>query len=138
MLLALGPNSSWPSAAVVAQAMMHLTRVLRRDARRYGRYVGKRRAWVMIANAGFDGQQVQEGDLIPPIRRNGKLVDPLRKARADLVAAVRLDGLYGQRWKTETVNSVIKRKFGDDIRSRLPSLQNREPLIKGLVYNIHV
>ncbi len=111
---------------------------LRRDARRYGRYVGQRRAWVMLADAGFDGQSVQDGDLIPPIRRGGNLVDPQRKARSDLVAAARLDGVYGQRWKTETVNSVIKRKFGDDIRSRLRSLQNREPIIKGLVYDIHV
>ncbi len=111
---------------------------LRRDARRYGRYVGRRRAWMMLADAGFDGSTVQAGDLIPPVRRAGKLVDPSRKARADLVAAARLDGVYGQRWKTETVNSVIKRKFGDAIRSRLRRLQSREPIIKGLVYNIHV
>jgi hypothetical protein len=52
-------------------------------------------------------------------------------------AAARLDGLYGQRWKTETVNSVIKRKFGDTIRSRSTRLQLREPIIKALVYNIH-
>ncbi|MDW8332469.1 MAG: hypothetical protein RMK43_12525 [Cyclobacteriaceae bacterium] len=76
-------------------------------------------------------------DILPPVRRHGKLVDPQRKARADLVAASRLDGLFGQRWKTETVNSVIKRKFGDTIRSRKTHLQNREPIIKGLVYNIH-
>jgi hypothetical protein len=55
----------------------------------------------------------------------------------DLIATARLDGLFGQRWKTETVNSVIKRKFGDTIRSRKTQLQNREPIIKGLVYNIH-
>ena len=45
--------------------------------------------------------------------------------------------LFGQRWKTETVHSVIKRKFGGDIRSRLKHRQNREPLIKGVVYNLH-
>jgi hypothetical protein len=65
------------------------------------------------------------------------LVDPDRKARADLVATARLDGLFGQRWKTETVNSVIKRKFGETICSRKAQLQNREPIIKVLVYNIH-
>jgi hypothetical protein len=75
--------------------------------------------------------------LIPPIRRHGKLIDAVRKARADLVSVARLDGLFGQRWKTETVNSVIKRKFGDTIRSRKRSLQRREPIIKGMVYNIH-
>jgi hypothetical protein len=45
--------------------------------------------------------------------------------------------LLGQRWKIETVNSVIKRKFGDTIRSCKIRLQDREPIIKGLVYNIH-
>jgi len=111
---------------------------LRRDARRYGRYQGKRKAWVMMADSGFDGQTVQEADLIPPVRRGGNLLSPERKARADLVSQARLDGLFGQRWKTETVNSVIKRKFGDTIRSRKRSLQRREPIIKGMVYNIHL
>lgn len=111
---------------------------LRRDARRYGCYVKRRRAWVLLADSGFDGKSTQPDDLIPPIRRNGKLVDPQRKARADLVSQARLDGLYGQRWKAETVNSVIKRKFGGFVRSRKPSLQQREPIVKGLLYNIHL
>ena len=106
---------------------------LRRQARRYGR----KGRWVMLADAGFDGRGVTERELIPPIRRGGNMVDPERVARAELVAAARLDGLYGQRWKAETVNSVIKRKFGDAIRSRLVVLQNREPAVKGLVYNLH-
>jgi len=93
--------------------------------------------WVFLADAGFDCQAVTDRDLVPPIRRGGRLVAPDRKARADLVAQARLDGLFGQRWKTETVHSVIKRKFGGDIRSRLKQRQNREPLIKALVYNLH-
>ena len=113
---------------------------LRRGARRYGRYRGGKRQWMMTADAGFDGRGVQEGDLIPPIRRGrgAKVVDPARVARAELVAQARLDGVYGQRWKTETVNSVIKRRFGSALRSRKLSLQHREPIIKGLVYNIHL
>ena len=66
------------------------------------------------------------------------MVDPDRKARADWVAAARLDGLFGLRWKTETVNSVIQRQAGDAIRSRRRSLQNRQPIIQALVYDIHV
>jgi len=91
-----------------------------------------------LGHAGFDGQGAREGDLIPPIRRGGNLLDPQRKARADLVSAARLDGLYGQRWISETAMSVIKRKFGDSIRSRLARLQQREPIIKALVYDIHL
>jgi hypothetical protein len=56
--------------------------------------------------------------------------------QASLYYQTRTGRIY-QRWKTETVNSVIKRKFGDTIRSRKRSLQRREPIIKGLVYNLH-
>ena len=91
----------------------------------------------MLAGSGFDGQTVRDDDLVPPVRRGGSLLDPKRKARADLVSQARLDGLFRQHWKPETVNSVIKRKFGDTIRSRKRSLERREPVIKGLVYNIH-
>jgi hypothetical protein len=66
------------------------------------------------------------------------LVAPDRNARAALVAAARLDGLFGQRWKSEPVIAVIKRTFGHDIRSRLRSLPTPEPIIKGLVYDIQV
>ena len=92
----------------------------------------------MLADAAFDSKTISPLDIILPIRRGGKLVDAARKARADLLSAARLDGLYGQRWKCETVHSVIKRKFGDRIRSRKPRLQNREAIIKGLIYNIHL
>ena len=93
--------------------------------------------WVFVADAGFDCRAVTDRDLIPPQRRRGRVVAPARKARVDLVAQARLDGLFGQRWKTETVHSVIKRKFGGDIRSRLKVRQNREPLVKTVVYNLH-
>jgi hypothetical protein len=48
-----------------------------------------------------------------------------------------LDGLFGQRWQSETVHAVIKRLFGDVIRSRSWQLQRREPMLKALVYNLH-
>jgi hypothetical protein len=110
---------------------------LRRQARRYGKRVAGKRAWVLLGDMGFDGQTTRPDDLIPPQRRHYDPVDPARRARTDLVDAARLDGLYGQRWKTETVNSVIKRKFGDTIRSRLRRLQRREPGVKALVYDLH-
>jgi hypothetical protein len=127
---------AWQAGRGPSNDSAHLS-ALRRGSGRYGKHEGRRRAWAMLADAGFDGDSVEVNDLIPPIRRHGKLVEPARKARADLVSAARLDGLFGQRWKTETVNSVIKRKFGDTIRSRKTRLQDREPIIKGLVYNIH-
>lgn len=92
----------------------------------------------ILADAGFDGRQVKEGDILPPVRKGGALRAQERIARAELVAQDRLDGLYGQRWKCETVNSVIKRKFGDTVRSRATRLHFREVFVKGLIYNIHL
>jgi hypothetical protein len=117
-----GPSSDAP-----------LTPGLKRDARRYG----NKKGWLDLADAGFDGQTAEVGDLIPPIRRGGNLVDPQRIARREWVDQARLDGVYGQRWKCETVNSVIKRKLGDAVRSRKARLQRREPALKALVYNLH-
>jgi hypothetical protein len=107
---------------------------LRRQASRYG----VRGRWLLLADSGFDSQTVRPGDLIPPQRRGGVLKRPDRVARLELVSAARLDGIYGQRWIVETVNSVIKRKFGDEIRSRKPRHRHREPIVKGLVYNLHL
>lgn len=107
---------------------------LRRRAARFAR----KRHWCVLADSGFDGKSARSGDLIPPVRRHGTITHPDRRARRDLVDAARLDGIYGQRWKSETVNSVIKRRFGSAISARLHSLQWREPHLKALVYNIHL
>ena len=87
-------------------------RGLRKDARRYGGSEGSGKSFLLLGDRGFDGGSVREGDLIPPIRRGGSLLDPERIERKDRVEAARLDGIYGQRWKCETVHSVIKRKRG--------------------------
>lgn len=112
---------------------------LRRDAHRYGRAEGRRHFWLALADGGFDGKMARPDDLIPPRWFRGDYhPSPQRRARRDLVDAARLDGLFGQRWKCETVFSVIKRKLGDTIRSRFVTYQLRESALKGLVYNIHV
>lgn len=92
----------------------------------------KRRTWLMLTDVGFDTKNLSSLNIIPPIRRHGKLVTR-SKSQSRFGATTHLDELFGQRWKTETVNFVIKRKFGDTIRSRKTQLQNR----KTLVYNIH-
>jgi hypothetical protein len=72
------------------------------------RWFARRRAWVLLADSGFNGKTVQERDLIPPIRLGGNLLDRERLARADLVSVARLEGFYGQCWKAETVNPLSK------------------------------
>lgn len=121
-----GPSSDGPHLAP-----------LRRAVARYACHHGRRRAWLLLADSGFESPALQEGDLVPATWRAGKRPHPERQARNELVAQARLDGLFGQRWKTETVNSVIKRRFGSAIRSRRTRLQNREPIVKALLYNLH-
>jgi hypothetical protein len=115
----------------------HFLTPLKRQASRYGRKVKRKRAWTLLGDKGFDARSISDGDVIPPIRRYGKLTAPERRERDEWVAAARLAGEFGQRWIVETVNSVVKRKFGDAIRSRCRVLQYREPILKGLVYNLH-
>ncbi len=117
---------------------------LQRRVRRYGqRDADGRPAWVTLADRGFDCAHLGDQDLIPPIRRGGNLKALERQARADRASQARLDGLFGQRWKTEsprgseTVHSVIKRKFGDAVRSVKRSARNREVWVKAVVYNAY-
>ena len=124
----MGPSSDMP-----------YLKPLRRKARRYGVKLSKRRRLqTIVADRGFDGRDVREGDIIPPIRRNNQMRDPIRIARLELVSQARMEGFYGQRWKIESVNSVIKRLFGDAVRSRSKQMQRRDVFVKGLLYNLHV
>jgi hypothetical protein len=107
---------------------------LRRKAHRYAR--GS--PCVVVGDQGFDGKDIRPGEVIPPQRHAGVIKRADRIEREELFSLARLEGLYGQRWKCETVNSVIKRKLGDEIHSHLPAHRLREPVLKGLVYNLHV
>ena len=134
---AVGIESQLILAAISGQGPGADTPFLEPLRRKVGRYVRKRN-WVVLADSGFDAKTVRSGDLIPPIRRGGVMKHTERIQRMELVSAARLDGYFGKRWIVETVNSVIKRKFGDDLRSRKPARRHREPIVKALIYNIHV
>ena len=105
----------------------------RRDGIRKGRSA---RLW-RLADAGFDGREVEWTDGVPPVRRGGALRAWCRVLRGELVARAKESGLYDPRWKVETVISVIERKFGDGVRSRRLRLGCREVLAKGVAYNLH-
>ena len=45
--------------------------------------------------------------------------------------------LYNQRNKDETIVSVIKRLFGENISSRLIQMQNGELTFRCITYNLH-
>ena len=47
------------------------------------------------------------------------------------------ESLYHQRNKTETIFSVIKRMFGENVTSRKISTQNRELMYRVITYNAY-
>ena len=110
---------------------------LRAKARRDGvRPERSARLW-RLADAGFDGREVEWTDGVLFVRRGGALRAWCRVLRGELVARTKASGLYGPRGKVETVIWVIKRKFGDGVSSRQLRLAGCEVLAKGFVYNLH-
>lgn len=97
----------------------------------------------VIADKGYDSEENHDyvrdivgGVSIIPIRRvtdlpstNGKYRKQMRKYFPE--------ENYHQRSKVETVNSVQKRKFGEELRSRLWNLRRKEMKVLDIVYNIH-
>jgi len=44
--------------------------------------------------------------------------------------------VYGRRAQSETVNSMMKRKLGDALRSMKPKRRKQEMLLRSLTHNI--
>ena len=111
---------------------------LRRRTRRFLAPINPQRAWLLLGDKGFDGPTARPYDLIPPRQGQHPVRRPDRRQRLEFVRQARLEGIYGQRWQSETVMSVIKRKSGDTLRSLSRRLQRREIAWKALIYNLHV
>lgn len=70
---------------------------------------------------------------------------PIRSWNADSVGGIYRqemahnfdDVRYGQRQLVETTFSVLKRKFGGDLKARIFEIQTKEISGKMIVYNIH-
>jgi hypothetical protein len=45
---------------------------------------------------------------------------------------------YGQRWQTETVNSMIKRRLGSALRARKYWSQCREIILRVITHNVMI
>ena len=112
---------------------------LKRQAARYGQRWKNYRDWVVMADSGFDAKDAIPDDLIP-LNQHGqkRIVKQHRQLRQDFVDQAKMDGFWGYRWWIETVMSVIKRKFGEGVRSRSIRLQRREAVAKAFLYNLRI
>ena len=99
---------------------------------------------VVVADKGYDSEDnhtfVRESlhafSIIPPRyvdvpiwRTHGKYRKEMKRGYSKI--------LYHQRNKDETIISVIKRLFGEQITSTLLRTQNRELLFRCIAYNMH-
>jgi len=91
---------------------------------------------VLLADSGYDCRSNEEIAIFRPIKRGGcyKSLE-----RIDLFLRwlfCRIIRLYGKRWIVETLFSVIKRRFGDYIKSRSPFSKFVEVHLIPVAYNI--
>jgi Transposase DDE domain len=101
----------------------------------------------VVADAGYDSEanhriaRLDMGvrSIIPP--RAGRPTskppsEPLRRQMHHRFARKRDRVLYGQRWQSETVNSMIKRNLGSALRARTTVHRRNELLLRVLTHNI--
>lgn len=100
------------------------------------------RALLEVMDRGFDGKgNFRLGlpfRIIPPIRRGGSIRSWRRMLEYVVYLVAKWTGIYGKRWICETMNSVIKRKFGESIRERKHKNKRTIASLMAIAYNIHV
>ena len=77
--------------------------------------------------------------IIPPERGRPSEKPPVGRWRRWM--RQQLDNLkakYGQRWQTETVNSMIKRRLGSALRARTYWSQCREIILRVITHNVMI
>ncbi len=98
--------------------------------------------FIEVMDRGFDGNGNFHFGLpiriIPPIRRGGSIKSWNRILAYIVYMVSKWMGIYGRRWICETMNSVIKRKFGDSVRERKEKNKKTIVSLMTIAYNIHV
>ena len=102
-----------------------------------------------VADAGYDSEEnhrlawldMNVRAIIPPhsgrpTKKPPPRDQPLRRRMHRRFAAKRDAALYGQRWQSETVNSMIKRNLGSALRARTAVRRRHELLLRVLTHNI--
>jgi len=103
----------------------------------------------VVADAGYDSEEnfhfakfdLSITALVPP--RAGRPTDqlprdPLRRQMHITFAKGKHKPAYGQRWQSETVNSMIKRNLGSALRARSTVSRRHELLLRVLTHNIMI
>ena len=104
----------------------------------------------LLADAGYDSEANHRhcretlgvDSLIPAKRRRSVRVIATTLLRREMVCRLDQPGVkadlaaYRQRWKVETVMSVVKRRCGEALIARIDDMHRAQALLRGVAYNV--
>jgi hypothetical protein len=104
----------------------------------------------LLADAGYDSEanhrhcreRLGVDSLIPAKKRRSARVLATTPLRLEMLRRLGDPGVevdrvaYRQRWKVETVMSVVKRRCGEALSAKLDETQRAQALLRGVVYNV--
>lgn len=104
----------------------------------------------LVADAGYDSEanhrhcrrDLGADSLIPAKKRRSVRVVATTPLRREMLLRLGVPGVapdrvgYRQRWKAETVMSVVKRRCGEALTARLDETQRAQALLRGAAYNV--
>jgi Transposase DDE domain/Transposase domain (DUF772) len=108
---------------------------------------GRARIGTLLGDADYDAEWVHEHvretygirTIIPPERGRPSEKPPVGRWRRWMRQQLgNLKAKYGQRWQTETVNSMIKRRLGSALRARSYWSQCREIILRVITHNVMI
>jgi Transposase DDE domain len=108
---------------------------------------GRARIGTLLGDADYDAEWVHEHvretygirTIIPPERGRPSEKPPVGRWRRWMRQQFdKLRAKYGQRWQTETVNSMLKRRLGSALRARTYWSQCREIILRVITHDIMI
>ena len=99
--------------------------------------------WIMVLDKGYDAEPIhkmirnQNVISMIPVRGKDCMISRTKGRYRKQMRREFDESLYHQRSKAETVFSVIKRRFGSEIKSQNHSMKEKELLYRVLAYNCH-
>jgi len=101
----------------------------------------------VVADPGYDSEDahclarddMSVASIIPPLAGRPTHKPPpthYRRLMHEGFADGSLKEAYGQRWQSETVNSMMKRNHGSALRARTPERREREMMLKVVTHNV--
>jgi transposase len=141
----LSAGSDMKTQLVIAVVMQHhlISHEIRHFSELFQQMTTVAVPWIFVLDKGYDAewvhQMIRNRKILSmiPIRNKSSLVSRTCGMYRKQMRRRFDDTLYHQRNKCETIFSVIKRRFGSEIKSYHDAMKEKELLYRVLAYNCH-